>query len=146
MLSSTSTRVPEHTSSSVNSRLREDAIRRVAKSVARGTGEVERRLKELDSEWDIERALQTHFALVTAAVTALGLLVDRRWFLFSTVSAALMLQHALQGWCPPLPVMRRLGFRSAAEIQQERSALKALRGDFASAKGDPENAVLAARM
>jgi len=37
----------------------------------------------------------------------------------------------LQGWCPPLPVLRRLGFRTAFEIDYDRYALKALRGDFA---------------
>lgn len=46
------------------------------------------------------------------------------------VVAGFLLQHALQGWCPPLPVFRRLGFRTQAEIERERYALKALRGDF----------------
>jgi hypothetical protein len=49
------------------------------------------------------------------------------------VVAGFLLQHALQGWCPPLPVLRRLGVRTADEINQERYALKALRGDFAQA-------------
>jgi hypothetical protein len=43
---------------------------------------------------------------------------------------AFLLQHALQGWCPPVPVFRRLGVRTTAEIDRERYALKALRGDF----------------
>ena len=34
-------------------------------------------------------------------------------------------------WCPPLPLVRRLGIRTLAEIEQERHALKALRGDYA---------------
>ena len=41
-----------------------------------------------------------------------------------------LLQHALQGWCPPLPLFRRLGVRTAREIARERYALQALRGDF----------------
>ena len=44
--------------------------------------------------------------------------------------AGFLLQHAVQGWCPPVPVMRRLGFRTEREIDAERTALKALRGDF----------------
>lgn len=40
-----------------------------------------------------------------------------------------MVQHALQDWCSPLPVLRRLGVRTAREIVEERFALK-LRGDF----------------
>ena len=42
-----------------------------------------------------------------------------------------MIQHVLKGWCPPLVLLRRLGFRTAAEINRERMALKILRGDFA---------------
>src|SRR5690348_10746194 len=38
---------------------------------------------------------------------------------------------ALQGWCPPVPFFRSRGVRTAYEINQERYALKALRGDFA---------------
>jgi hypothetical protein len=47
------------------------------------------------------------------------------------VISGFLLQHAIQGWCSPLPVFRRLGFRTSYEIEQERQALKALRGDFA---------------
>jgi hypothetical protein len=43
---------------------------------------------------------------------------------------AFLFQHAMQGWCPPVPILRRLGFRTADEIGKERMALKAVRGDF----------------
>jgi hypothetical protein len=42
-----------------------------------------------------------------------------------------MLQHALQGWCPPLPFIRKRGVRTADEINAEKTALKLMRGDFA---------------
>jgi hypothetical protein len=63
--------------------------------------------------------------------SALGAFVDRRFFALPAVVAAFLLQHAVQGWCPPLPVFRRAGVRTAAEIDHERYALKAIRGDFA---------------
>jgi hypothetical protein len=44
-------------------------------------------------------------------------------------------QHALQGWCLPVPLLRRLGVRTQREIERERFALKALRGDFDSVPG-----------
>jgi hypothetical protein len=56
--------------------------------------------------------------------------VDKRWFLLPIAVQAFFLQHALQGWCPPIPVLRRLGVRTASEIDAERNALKALRGDY----------------
>jgi hypothetical protein len=54
----------------------------------------------------------------------------RKWLLLTLVVQGFFMQHALQGWCPPLPVLRRLGFRTQYEIERERYALKALRGDF----------------
>jgi hypothetical protein len=61
--------------------------------------------------------------------------VDRRFFVLPAVVAGFLLQHAVQGWCPPLPLFRRSGVRTAAEIGNERYALKAIRGDFARAEG-----------
>jgi hypothetical protein len=52
---------------------------------------------------------------------------------------AFLFQHAVQGWCPPLPILRRLGFRTASEIDTERYALKALRGDFGSIGPGPHD-------
>jgi len=37
---------------------------------------------------------------------------------------AFLLQHAIQGWCPPIPILRRFGFRTADEINRERYALR----------------------
>jgi hypothetical protein len=37
--------------------------------------------------------------------------------------APFLLQHGLQGWCPPLPVLRRLGVRTQREIDAEKYAL-----------------------
>ena len=44
--------------------------------------------------------------------------------------AGFLLQQALQGWCPPVSVLRKLGLRTQREIDEERFALEALRGDF----------------
>lgn len=55
---------------------------------------------------------------------------DKRWLAVPAIVTAFLFQHAIQGWCPPLPILRRLGFRTAREIDAERTALKALRGDF----------------
>ena len=52
----------------------------------------------------------------------LGTLVDRRFLLLPAAVAGFLLQHALQGWCPPLPLFRSLGVRTAGEIDEERSS------------------------
>src|SRR6187401_716222 len=92
---------------------------------------IERRLQELDQEWDIERAIEANASTLALVGLGLGATVDKRFFVLPAVITAFLLQHALQGWCPPIPVLRRLGFRTQFEIEQERYALKALRGDFA---------------
>lgn len=130
MLPATASRVQRSTPDKVNERLRRQGEENVQRFAHAGPGEIDRRLAELDQEWDIERTLQTNFALVSLLGMGLGELVDRRWHLFTAMAACFMVQHALQGWCPPAPIFRRLGFRTRTEIDEERYALKALRGDF----------------
>jgi hypothetical protein len=92
--------------------------------------EIQLRLAELDHEWDIERTIEANASTIMLAGLGLGAFVDRRFFALPAVVAAFLLQHALQGWCPPVPILRRLGFRTQTEIDEEKYALKALRGDF----------------
>lgn len=89
-----------------------------------------RRLEELDREWDTERILETNASSLALLGMGLGITVNRKWFIIPAVVIGFLLQHALQGWCPPLPVLRRMGVRTQGEIEMERYILKALRGDF----------------
>lgn len=68
--------------------------------------------------------------------TPLGAFVDRRFLAVPAVVTAFLLRHVLQGWCPPVPLLRRNGVRTAAEIDRERYAVKALRGDFSQIGDD----------
>jgi hypothetical protein len=129
MLPATFHRVARNTSPRVNDRIEQKAARRI-RHYAAHPAEIEYRLADLEREWDVERALTAHSAAVVLTGLALGVLVDRRYLLLSALSATLLMQHALKGWCLPLPLIRRLGVRTAAEIDYERYALKALRGDF----------------
>lgn len=92
--------------------------------------EINRRIDELDREWDIERALETNAATVSLLSLILARMHNRKWMWLSTGVAAFLLQHALQGWCPPVSLFRRLGIRTQGEIDREKYILKALRGDF----------------
>lgn len=130
MIPSTVERVPRHTAEHVNERIRRETEERVARIGAAGREAIDRRLAELDHEWDIERMLEANAASLTAAGAALALLADRRFALVPLVVGSFLLQHAVQGWCPPLPVFRRLGVRTQPEIEYERYALKSMRGDF----------------
>ena len=134
-IASTAHRVSSHTSERANERIRRETDRRVASLARGGPQAIDARLAELDREWDIERWLETGAASLMLTGSLLGLVAHRRWFLLPATVGAFLLQHALQGWCPPLPVFRSLGVRTAEEINQERFALKALRGDFATGAG-----------
>jgi len=126
----TTTRVEENTDESVNERIRRRTERDILHCVGQGNREIDRRIKELDMEWDVERTLEANAASLSLLGLGLGAFVDRRFFLIPAIVTSFLLQHAIQGWCPPLPVLRSLGIRTAREIDIERYALKAIRGDF----------------
>jgi hypothetical protein len=143
MLPDTADRVPQHTAAHVNARIEEDIEASVA-YFARRPEEIGTRLRDLDREWDIERTLEANAAGVSLVGLLLAATVDRKWLLLPAGVAAFLMQHALQGWCPPIELFRRLGVRTAGEIARERYALKALRGDFAAVPAAGEEQASAA--
>ena len=143
MLPSTNDRVPASTAPHVNAQIRNQTEANIRQYGAGGPIAIERRLEELDREWDIERLLEANAATAVLLGVTLGTTVDRRFFYFPAVVGAFLLQHALQGWCPPVPLFRRLGVRTSAEIDYERYALKAIRGDFARLKSEVDGAASA---
>jgi hypothetical protein len=130
LLPDTVNRVPRSTAHDVNRTIRDRTERSIAATVRGGATAIDDRVRALDREWDIERTLEANAAAVSLAGLALGAFVHRRFYALPALVAAFLLQHALQGWCPPLPLFRRRGVRTAREIDEERYALKALRGDF----------------
>jgi hypothetical protein len=93
--------------------------------------EMGRRIAELDREWDVERTLEANASTLALTGAVLGATVNKKWFWLTGVVLGFLTQHAMSGWCPPLPFLRKLGVRTRDEIDQEKFALKAIRGDFA---------------
>jgi hypothetical protein len=139
MLPATTKRVSAHTADPINRQIRREAAERVAYFASHPT-EIPARLRDLDREWDIERTLETNASTLALTGVVLGATVDKRWLALPALVLGFLFQHAVQGWCPPVPVLRRLGFRTASEIEQERYALKALRGDFGRIGQDADKA------
>ncbi len=137
MIPSSVERVPQHTNDAMNERIRRQTEENVARYQHADGTKIEARLAELDREWDVERLLEANAATACLVGLTLGASVDRKWFFFPAVIAGFLLQHAVQGWCPPLPVFRRFGVRTASEIDYERYALKAIRGDFDHLRSQP---------
>ncbi|MCO5382683.1 MAG: DUF2892 domain-containing protein [Methanosarcina barkeri] len=92
--------------------------------------EISKKIEELDNEWDIGRIVEVRAATVSLIGVILGLTKSKKWLILPTIASTFLLQYAIQGWCPPISLLRRFGFRTSQEINLERYALKVLRGDF----------------
>ena len=97
-----------------------------------------RRIRELDREWPIERALMAGAGAWVWLGLILGTAVKRRLYVIPAIAGAMVIAYAFLGWAPPVLILRRLGFRTRGEIDLERTALKALRGDFSGVMADPD--------
>ncbi|MEY2440287.1 MAG: hypothetical protein QOI34_1672 [Verrucomicrobiota bacterium] len=139
-------RVQAHTAQNVNRRIERKAARRVMQAAGQPAATLTRRIGELDEEWDMERWLETNASALAFTGTVLGLLVNKKFFVIPCIVLPFLFQHAVQGWCPPVPIFRRKGVRTRREIDAEKYALKALRGDFSEvpSNGDPAQSALTA--
>lgn len=136
-------RVQKHTSEDVNQKIDREAKLRVYRATAESPAALARRIDELEDEWDIERWLETNASALAFSGVLLGLLVNKKFFAIPCLVLPLLFQHAVQGWCPPVPLFRRFGVRTRREIDAEKFALKALRGDFEDVNQTPDHGALA---
>ncbi len=125
----TQQRVRENTDEQINLKIQREIETRVF-FYADHPELIDTRISELEKEWDIERVLEANAAGISLFGIAMGSR-NCKWLVLPFAVAGFLLQHALQGWCPPVPVFRRMGIRTTAEINKEKNALKALRKDYA---------------
>lgn len=123
-------RVRRNTPDKLNKKIDQEVKNNVKQYAGSKNSDITIRIRELEKEWDIERALEVNMPVVALSGLALGVFVNKRWLVLPAVVLGFFLQHAIQGWCPPLPIFRKLGYRTKAEIEKEKYALKVLRGDF----------------
>ena len=139
-------RIRDHTPPRVNRRIDQKTAADLERLLAGDAMAISRRFDELDREWDIDRAVMAVLSLVGGANALFSL---RRWLAgqkpgrsaaFLGIQLAFLFHHARSGWCPPVSVLRRLGFRTRMEIEEEKRALlELLRQPAAS---DPVESVL----
>ncbi|MDD5578010.1 MAG: hypothetical protein PHY16_01860 [Methylobacter sp.] len=123
--SSSLDRVRSSTAAHVNEEIDHQTDINIQRYKVKNKAEILERIKMLDKEWDVERVLEVNASTLALTGLALGLTVNRKWFLLPSIVLPFLLQHGLQGWCPPLPILRRLGIRTRGEIDREKYALKA---------------------
>jgi hypothetical protein len=126
MFPATTEKVERNTSPAVQAQFDQRLVRNIALYSAADSDSIQRRLGELDREWNVARVIELEAPVTILAGLALGVLSDRKWFALSALAASMVILHNLQGWYPLLPVLRRAGFRTQGEIEQERMALRAL--------------------
>ncbi|MCB5185017.1 DUF2892 domain-containing protein [Methylobacillus gramineus] len=119
-------RVRRFTSSKINQEIDQQTILNIEKYSGLDQDAIRARIYELDKEWDIERVLEVNASTLSLAGLALGTFVNKKWFALSGGVMIFLLQHGVQGWCPPLPILRRLGIRTRGEIDYEKYSLVGL--------------------
>lgn len=122
--------VRANTAPAVNRRIEEEMRARIMLYATRSPAEITRRIGELDEEWDIERLLELNASTLAFTGLAFSTVFGKKWLLLPALVLPFLFMHAVQGWCPPVPALRRLGVRTRREIEAERYALRLLRGDF----------------
>lgn len=92
---------------------------------------IESRLKQLDVETSVEQIFELHDAAnVTAGVLLSVITGKKKWLILPVLIAAVQSVQALYGVRLGTSLLHNYGFRTRAEIDKEKYALKALRGDF----------------
>ena len=126
----TADRVRRNTAPDINVSIDRETEEHISYYATRSKEEITLRIHELDREWDVERVLETNASVLAFCGVMLAATHSRKWLIVPGVVSAFLFQHAVQGWCPPVPLFRGLGVRTRKEIDREKYALKALRGDF----------------
>jgi len=105
----------------------EDTLIRIAES---GHEAIEQRLRSLDSEWSIGRLVKAASGVLILGGLALTLLVNPWFGLIPALGGLVLAQYLIMRHSWLGEMFGAFGFRSSVDIDHERIALKALRGDF----------------
>ena len=136
ILPPTTQKVSLHTCSSINESIRKHTTDMLEIYKDRDNDSISDRISYLNEEWDTDRILEADIGLIVLAGSILGCKISKSWFVLTGIAGAFLLQHALQGWCPPLPLLRRFGIRTSEEIYNEKTVLKMIRKDFLQETND----------
>jgi hypothetical protein len=85
MLPTTRSRVPMHTSKADNAAIKR-GLSNSLDYYAHNTSQIEARLRQLDREWDIERAIELNASALAFAGIVAGVFHDRRWLVLPATS------------------------------------------------------------
>lgn len=95
-----------------------------------GSQAVSDRLKALEDEPDLETVATLGLAGAGVLALIFGVMGSRLWRLLAWAALPLIFAHARGRLAAPGEFLKTLGLRARKEIEEEKYALKALRGDF----------------
>lgn len=136
ILPATTHRVATYTNPEINEMIRNNTLENLLCLEDAEEAELSKRIRNLNAEWDTERFVEAKAALCVMGCSLFGIAKNKYWSFLTLIAATFLLQHALLGWCPSAPVMRKLGIRTSEEINQEKAVLKMLRKDYVHMKSD----------
>jgi hypothetical protein len=136
-------RVRESTAPQINQRIEQEMRDRIVLYASKSPDEISKRIAEIDQEWDIERMLECNASALAFSGVVFSFVGGKKWLLLPAFVLPMLFYHAVEGWCPPVPLLRRFGVRTQREIEAEKYALRLLRGDFDHAKDQTEKAMKA---
>jgi hypothetical protein len=123
-------RVRDHTAPKVNREIDARIANNIRLYSTQSDEMITQRIRDLETEWDMERILEVNASTVAFIGTLLGAFVNHWFLVIPVLVTSFLFLHGTQGWCPPLPIFRRMGKRTRSEIDAEKFGMKALRGDF----------------
>ncbi len=88
------------------------------------------RLAQIDREWSAGRMTKATIGVMLVAGLAMTALVHPLWLILPAIGGVFLLQYIFSRSSWLGATFREMGFRSGSDIDQEKFALKALRGDF----------------
>jgi hypothetical protein len=95
-----------------------------------GPAAIEERLHQLNHEWSAGRVATVAAGVAILIGFGLTALLGPWWLILPAVAALFLLQGLVTRTSLLTALFHRTGFRRGGEIEEEKFALKALRGDF----------------
>ena len=95
-----------------------------------GPAAITDRLAQLDREWSAGRVAKVALGVTILVGFALTALLGPWWLILPAAAALFLLQYTFSRSSWLTATFREMGYRTGAEIEHEKFALKTLRGDF----------------
>ncbi len=103
---------------------------RLAQLAAGGADAIKARLQEIEGEWSAGRVAKAVLSVTILIGVLLATTLNAWWTILPVVAGLLLCQYFFMKTSVLVLVTRYIGFRTRAEIEHEKFALRTIRGDF----------------